>query len=132
MRHVLPALVRLATLGLALVAYAMVVVPMMTEPGDPNIGAGLIAFAGLVLASFAWSFVDGLRHGARPALGWWFSVAAALAAGWWVVLAAAERDASMSFGELLVADAGLLPFVFLLIAVPCAIGAGTGQALRRS
>ncbi len=42
------------------------------EDGGANIGAGLLAFAAVVLVSLVWSFVDGRRSGrAGSILGRW-------------------------------------------------------------
>ena len=130
MSHVLAVLVRLAALGIALAVYATLVVPSMSDAGDADIGAGLIAFAALALAGFGGALLDARRRGARTALGWWLVVAAGLAVGWWVALAV-PQDGSASFGELLAQDAGLLPFTFALVAVPATLGAALGRALPR-
>jgi hypothetical protein len=58
-------------------------------------------------------------------------VAAGLAVGWWVALAV-PRDTSMSFIELLAADAGQLPFTFGLVAGPAVAGAVIGRATART
>ena len=130
MSHVTAVLVRLAALGLALTAYTLLAVPAMSREGDANIGAGLLAFAALALVGLVGGAVDAVRHGAVTAVGWWVAVAVGLALGWWVTLAV-PRDSSMSFGELLAADAGLLPFTFGLVAVPAVVGAVVGRVLAR-
>ncbi|WP_210648682.1 hypothetical protein [Nocardioides sp. SYSU D00065] len=127
-RHLVAVLVRLAALGIALAAYTTLVVPSMSDAGDADIGAGLVAFAALALAGFGGALLDARRHGARTALAWWLAVAAGLAVGWWGALAM-PQDASASFGELLARDAGLLPFTFALLAIPAALGAALGRAL---
>ncbi|GAA1921825.1 hypothetical protein [Nocardioides hwasunensis] len=130
MRHLIAIVVRLAVLGLALTAYTWLVVPLTSASGDASIGAGLLAFAALFVVGFVGALVDARREGARTAAGWWVAVAAGLAVGWWIALAV-PRDSSMSFGELLVADVGTVPFTFGLVAFPAVAGAMLGQGLRR-
>ncbi len=127
MRHLVAVLVRLAALGVALAAYTLVVVPLMTEAGDDGLGAGLIAFAALVLIGFVGALVDARREGFAVAVAWWVVVAAGLAVGWWIALAVPQDD-SMSFGELLADGAGSIPFTIGLVAVPAAVGALVGRA----
>ena len=129
MSHVIAVLVRLALLGLALTGYTLLVVPRMSEPGDANIGAGLIAFAALMLVGLVGGLVDTLRVGAVTAVVWWLVIAAGLAVGWWIALAI-PQDGSSSFVELLAMDAGLLPFTFGLVAGPAVVGAVIGRAVR--
>ncbi|GAA5122989.1 hypothetical protein GCM10023339_42140 [Alloalcanivorax gelatiniphagus] len=130
MKHVIAVLVRLALLGLALTAYTQLVVPLMSSAGDADIGAGLIAFAALVVVGFVGCLVDTLRHGAVTAVVWWLAIAVCLAVGWWVALAV-PQDTSSSFGELLAADAELLPFTIGLVAFPAGVGAVIGHAVSR-
>ncbi len=127
MSHLVAAAVRAGVLGLALDVYSLL--PFASEDA---LGKGLIAFAGIVVVSGAWSFVDGLRHGLRTALLWWAAVAVLLALGWWVVFAATNRDSSMSFTDLLASDAGFIPFVLALVLVPAATGASFGSTLGRA
>jgi hypothetical protein len=130
MNTVIQVLVRLAVLATALTLYTLLVVPGMSEPGDANIGAGLIAFGGLMLAGFTGGALDSWRHGIRTAVLWWLAVGALLAVGWWIALAIPE-DSSMSFGELLALDVSTLPFTFGLVAGPAAVGALIGSIGRR-
>ena len=130
MSNVIAVLVRLAVLGIALTAYTLIAVPAMSEPGDANIGAGLLAFAALIVVSCIWSLVDGMRQGAPTAIARWAAVAVLLAVGWWVALAV-PQDSSMSFGELLAADAASIPFSIGLVLVPAVVGAVVGQAVGR-
>ncbi len=127
MRHVIAILVRLAVIGLALTGYTVLVVPMMSVAGDASIGAGLLAFAVLMLVGFVGCLLDTRQQGALIATTWWLVIAAGLAVGWWIALAI-PRDASLSFGELLAADAGSLPFTFGLVAVPAVLGAVIGRS----
>ncbi|MGF9756714.1 hypothetical protein AAII07_16060 [Microvirga sp. 0TCS3.31] len=128
--HVRAVLVRVAVLGVALTAYTQLVVPRTGDGGDAAIGAGLLAFAALALAGFCGCLVDTVKVGAVPAVAWWAVVAAVLAVGWWVALAV-PRDTSMSFTELLAADAGQPPFTFGLVAAPAVLGAVVGAAVSR-
>jgi hypothetical protein len=130
MTHVTAVLVRLALVGIALTGYTLLVVPRMTAPGDANIGAGLIAFGALMLIGFVGCLLDTLRHGAVTAVVWWLVIATGLAVGWWIALAI-PQDTSSSFGELLAADAGLLPFTIGLVAGPAVVGAVVGNAIPR-
>jgi hypothetical protein len=131
MRHVIAVLLRLAVIGLALTGYTVLVVPQMSEAGDADIGAGLIAFAVLMLVGFVGCLLDTRRHGAITATIWWLVIAAGLAVGWWIALAI-PRDTSASFGELLALDADLLPFTFGLVAGPAVVGAVVGRAVSPS
>lgn len=130
MRHVVAVLVRLAVLGVALTAYSLLVVPAMSDAGDADIGAGLLASAVLAVAGLVGALVDARREGAPVALAWWLAVAAGLAVGWWVALAV-PQDSSITFADALAADAGQLPFTFGLVAVPAVVGAVVGGMLRR-
>ena len=118
-------LVRVSVLGAALLLVTKL--PLAEEDA---LGTGLLAFAGLVVASGAWALVDGARHGARTAVRWWAPVAVVLAIGWWLVFAATQRDSTMSFTDLLASDAALVPFVVALVLVPAAVGAGLGTLVR--
>lgn len=131
MRHLVAVLVRLAGLGIALTAYTLAVVPLLAAAGDDGIGAGLIAFAALMVVGFVGALVDARRQGFAIAVVWWVLVAAGLAVGWWIALAV-PRDDSASFGELLADGAGSIPFTIGLIAVPAVIGALVGRATGRS
>lgn len=55
-------------------------------------------------------------------------MAVVLALGWLVARIAWERDDSMSFAEMLTADAGLIPFTVGLVLVPAVVGALIGGA----
>ncbi|CAM3771236.1 hypothetical protein [Nocardioides zeicaulis] len=131
MRHLVAVLVRLAAVGIALTAYTLAVVPLLAEGGDDGLGAGLIAFAALVVAGFVGAWVDARRQGFLVAVGWWVVVAAGLAVGWWIALAV-PQDGSASFGELLADGAGSIPFTIGLVAVPALVGAAIGRATGRS
>jgi hypothetical protein len=128
MRHVIAILVRLAALSLALTGYTVVVAPALSKSGDA-IGAGLLAFAALMLVGFVGCLLDTLRQGPVTAVLWWIAIATGLAVGWWIVLAI-PRDASLSFGELLSMDADQLPFTIGLVAGPAVVGAVIGRAAR--
>ncbi len=130
MNHVVAVLLRLALMGLALTAYTQLVVPRMSSSGDANIGAGLIAFAAMMLVGFVGCLVDTVRQGAVTAVVWWLAIAALFAVGWWVALAI-PQDTSSSFWELLALDAELLPVTIGLVAGPAVVGAVVGRAVRR-
>jgi hypothetical protein len=126
-RHVTAVLVRLAALGIALAVYTLVVAPLMADAGDDGLGAGLIAFAALVVVGFVGALVDARHHGFATAVAWWLAISAGLAVGWWIALAV-PQDGSMSFGELLADGAGTIPFTIGLVAVPAVVGALVGRA----
>ena len=127
MSSAVAALVRVAVLGLALV-----LVTLLPIASEDALGAGLLAFAGLVVASGGWAVVDGFRHGARTALLWWAVVAVVLALAWWLGFAATQRDGSLSFTQALTGDAGFVPFVIGLVLVPAAVGAALGGLAGRA
>jgi len=131
MSLLLRVLVRLVVLALVVTAYMELVVPLMGDPGDPNIGAGLIAFGIVIVVSFVWSVVDGRRRGLPSTVACWAIVAVALSLGWVVLLAVAERDGSMSTRDALSASLGLVPFTIGLVLVPSLVGAAIGQSLGR-
>ena len=131
MSLLLRVLVRLAVLAFVVGAYRELVVPLMSEPGDPDIGAGLIAFGIIIIISFVWSVVDGRRSGLTSTAARWAIVAVVFSLGWVVLLAVAERDGSMSTRDALSASLGLVPFTIVLVLVPSLVGAAIGQSLRR-
>ena len=123
----LAVLVRLVVLGAGLGLY-YAAMPFLFA--DDALGAGLIAFAALVVISFVWSLVDGRARGIGPALIVWVVVAAIFSIGWWIALAVSGADSSMTVVELLKADAFSLFFTGGLIAVPALAGAAIGSVLR--
>ena len=127
MSTLLAVLVRLVALGVGLGVY-YAALPLLFP--DDALGAGLIAFAALVLISFVWSLVDGRARGLGAALVIWVVVAAVFSIGWWIALAVSGADDSMTVVELLKADAFSLFFTGGLIAVPALVGAAIGGALR--
>lgn len=120
-------LVRLVVLGVGL---AVFYAALPTLFADDALGAGLIAFAALILISFVWSLFDGRASGFGAALVIWVVVAAVFSIGWWIALAVSGADDSMTVVELLKADAFSLFFTGGLIAVPALVGAAIGHALR--
>lgn len=133
MRILLAVPVRLVVIGGALAAYyAALPVLFPGDDGGANIGAGLLAFAGLSLISFCWSVFDGRARGFAPAASIWAGTGALLAAGWLVALALAEADASMSVMDHVTGDLATVPFVAGLVVAPAIVGAIIGHALRPS
>jgi tryptophan-rich sensory protein len=123
-------LVRCVGIGAGLATYAWVAPRVWrTEEGDANIGLGLLAFAVLMIASAAWALVDGTRRPFTAVAVVWLAVAAVISLGWTVTLAIAQADESMSTTDLLVADAGLVPFAFGLVVVPALLAGAVGQAV---
>ncbi|WP_156411689.1 hypothetical protein [Nocardioides sp. Soil805] len=124
-------LTRLAVMGAGLATYyGAVSLVTSDDGGGADIGAGLLAFSGLMLASFVWAFLDGRSNDLAATTVVWSLVAVALAAGWRVVVAVASADTSMSFAERLSADALSTLFTFGLVLVPAVLGAVVGGASR--
>jgi hypothetical protein len=124
------ALVRSVVLGAALAAYSSLPWLLVTGKGDASIGFGLLGFALLALASGAWAFADGTRRPVTVVASVWLLVGAAIGVGWVLALAVTQADESMSTADLLVADAGLVPFTIGLVAVPALLGSAVGQGRR--
>lgn len=101
-------LVRVGAFALALILFMQVVLPRLSEPGDANIGAGLLAFLALALAGFPWGMYDGRRMGVVPAVICRAVVSGVFPLGW------------------LVAEA------VSLVLIPAVIGAAIGSATRRA
>ena len=127
-----PALVVRATSLLVGIGAYYLLVPHLfpDEPGDAGaaIGAGLLAFGLLVVASGLWAFVDGTRRRLRDVAVIWIATGVVVALAWAVALALTEADASMSAWELFVHDLGLLPFTIGLVVAPAVVGGALGQA----
>lgn len=124
-------LVRATTLLVGIGAYYLLVPHVFPdEPGDAGaaIGAGLLAFALLVVVSGVWAFVDGSRRRFADVAVIWVATGVVVALGWAVGLAITEADASMSAWELFVHDLGLLPFTIGLVVAPAVVGGALGQA----
>ncbi len=123
-------LVRVGAFALALTLFIQVVLPRLSEPGDANIGAGLLAFLALALTGFLWGMYDGRRIGVVPAVICWAVVAGVFSLGWLVAEAVSDADASRSVMEGLTTDVALVPFTFTLVFIPAVIGAAIGSATR--
>ena len=61
-------LIRTAAITAVLVV-AYLIIDLTATKGDPNIGAGLMIFAALVVISVIWAFFDGRRQD-LPSAGW--------------------------------------------------------------
>ncbi len=124
--------IRLGAFALGLVAYdwaySQAVQP---TPGDADIGKGLLAFLALVLVSFAWAMVDGIRHRFVATAVVWLVVAVGFAVGWEVVLLAEVDEAGASFAELARADLGSVLFTVQLLFAPALVGATLGWLIQR-
>ncbi len=129
MRLLLAAIVRLVALGAGLAAYAAL--PALF-PGstDANIGAGLLAFGGIVVVSLGWAFADARRRGASSTVATWAIVAVAFGVLWLVGLATLEADDSMTLVDRLRLDASLVVFAAGLVLLPAALGAALGGRSR--
>jgi len=128
-RSVTALLVRATALLVGIGAYYVLVpVVFSDESGDAAIGAGLLAFGLIVLASGIWAFVDGTRRRFREVALIWIVAGIVVALGWAAGLALTDADASMSAWELFVHDLGLLPFTIGLVVAPAVVGGALGQA----
>jgi hypothetical protein len=113
---VLGALVR--ALVLVGVTLAWIEVVDRSESTDA-LGAGLVAFLVLLAISFAWSVVDGVRHGFARALLTWAVTAVLAAAGITVFVADSPAwDDVVFFG--------------VLLAVPALVGGGIGAIVHQA
>lgn len=130
MSLLLAVLLRVAVLGAMVTAYMQLIVPLLGEPGDPNIGAGLIAFAMVIVVSFGWSLVDGRGDGFSPTTVRWAIVAVIFSLGWVVLLVVAESDDALTTSEAVGAFVGLVPFTVGLVLAPGLVGAAIGRSLR--
>ena len=128
-RSVTALLVRATALLVGIGAYYVLVpVVFSDDSGDAAIGAGLLAFGLIVLASGIWAFVDGTRRRFREVALIWIVAGIVVALGWAAGLALTDADASMSAWELFVHDLGLLPFTIGLVVAPAVVGGALGQA----
>ena len=133
MPFAIPVLIRVVTIGAGLAGYYAALPWLFPDDGGgANIGAGLIAFAGLALVSFAWAALDARRRGSAATVVSWAAVAAVVAVGWLVVLAVVESDASISVVERVRADLALIALTGSLVLAPAALGAAVGGVLRPS
>ncbi|TGN66322.1 hypothetical protein EXE59_21945 [Nocardioides eburneiflavus] len=124
--------VRLAVMGAALAGYyASLPFVFPDDGGGANIGAGLIAFGGVVPVSFGWAYVDGRRRGAAATTATWAIVALAFGALWLIGLAVAEADDSMGLVERLRFDAFLAVWTAGLVLLPAGVGAAIGGTTHR-
>ena len=133
MNILVAAMVRSVVIGALLAAY-IVAIPVIfpDEGGGANIGAGLLAFAGLALIAAGWALLDGLSREFTRVVGSWCVVAALVAVGGLATRAIIEADGSLSILELISLDASLLPIGFSNLFLPALVGAAIGRALSRS
>lgn len=132
MRLLLAAIVRLVVMGAGLAAYYAALPALFPRSNDANIGAGLLAFAGIVVVSLGWAFADARRRGASSTVATWAIVAVAFGVLWLVGLATLEADDSMTLSERLRLDAFLVVFTAGLVLLPAALGAALGDRSRNS
>lgn len=130
MRLLLAALVRLVALGAGMAAYYTALPVLFPGSTDANIGAGLLAFGGIVVVSLGWAFADARRRGASSTIPTWAVVAVAFGVLWLVGLATLEADDSMTLVDRLRLDAFLVVFTTGLVLVPAALGAALGDRSR--
>jgi len=123
-------LVRAIVLGVGIGAYTWLAPRLM--PDDDGLGAGLLAFALLVVVAAIWGLVDGMRREFDRVALTWLVTGALVAVGWSLGLAVNGADSSMSTLELMRADVVLLPFTFGLVVVPALVGGAIGQAFGPS
>ncbi len=121
---ILSMLVRVVVVSAALSGYyAAVPFVFPDDGGGANIGAGLIAFAALMVISLGWAILDGREHGPLPTLVCWAIVSVVIAIGWLVIRGLVESDATMSAAELIGSDVFSLFFTSGLVLVSSALGA---------
>ncbi|MEI2712583.1 MAG: hypothetical protein V9G04_04620 [Nocardioides sp.] len=118
-------LIRTAAITAVLVV-AYLIIDLTATKGDPNIGAGLMIFAALVVISVIWAFFDGRRQDLPKTLAAWTIVALVVSVGWLVTRAILEAgDEAL---ELILADLFTIPFTVGLILAPALLGAVLGRA----
>ena len=99
MRLLLAAIVRLVVMGAGLAAYYAALPALFPGSNDANIGAGLLAFGGIVVVSLGWAFADARRRGTSSTVATWAIVAVAFGVLWLVGLATLEADDSADPGR---------------------------------
>jgi hypothetical protein len=118
-------LLRGAVLVASLATYFGVLRLLGDSAGDPNIGAGLLAFVLIVMVAGGWGFLDGRRLPLGRVVRIW--AAAGTAVGLVQVGLVAwndgEWDGSVIAADLLV----LFPFMVGLVLVPAVVGAAVGS-----
>jgi len=122
-------LVRAIVLGAGIGVYTWLAPRLM--PDDDGLGAGLLAFALIILiivVTAVWGLVDGRRREFGRVAVIWLVTGVLVAVGWSIGLAVNGADSSMSIPELMLADVALLPFTFGLVAAPALVGGAIGQA----
>ena len=124
-------LVRLTVIALALGAYYLAIPALFPDSRDANIGAGLIAFAGLVLVSLGWAFADGRRRGAAPTVVIWAAVATAFGVLWLLAMTVLDPDDGIGLVQRLRLDASTAVFAAGLVLVPAGVGAAIGGSTHR-
>lgn len=131
MSTVVAVLVRLTVIALALGAYYLAIPALFADSPDANIGAGLIAFAGLVLVSLGWAFADARGRGVAPTVATWAAVAIAFGVLWLLALTVLDPDDGISLVERLRLDASTAVLTAGLVLVPAGVGAAIGGTLHR-
>ncbi len=134
-RLVLTVLVRVAALGGGITVYYLLLpVLFRDDGGGANIGAGLIAFGLIVLASAVWGFFDGVRFPLATVVLTWVAASLLVAVVWAIGLAVNEADASVGVLEQVRTNLDLVPFAIGLVLVPAlaagAIGRSVGAGRR--
>ena len=132
MRLLLAAIVRLVVMGAGLAAYYAALPALFPGSNDANIGAGLLAFAGIVVVSLGWAFADARRRGTSSTVATWAIVGVTFGVLWLVGLATLEADDSLTLVDRLRLDAFLAVFTAGLVLVPAALGAALGDRSRSS
>ncbi len=112
----LGALVRAAVLLVVTLAWVEVV---DRSDSTDALGAGLIAFLLLVTISFAWSIVDGVRHGFLATVLRWLPTAVLGGVG--ITLFVVDEQAWSD-----------VVFFAILLLAPAVVGAGIGGLLHRA
>lgn len=129
-RNLLHVLLRAAVVWGAAMLLGTLLTLTTGRDGGANIGAGLLSFAVILVASLVWSVIDGRRHSRGWVLGVWAAVAVLVAIG--VVL---QIQGPGSGVDLTVLVSDLLstgPFILGLVLVPALVGALTASGRRRA
>ncbi len=123
----LPALVRFAVL-LGIDGAFLVLAEITAEPGDADIGLGLLFFLVVAVVAGAWAILDGRRVGLARTVVVWLVAGVLLGIAMPILIGLLDGfDWSVVASDL----AAFVPFTVALVVAPAAVGGAIGQALRR-
>jgi hypothetical protein len=121
-------LLRSAVLVAGLATYFGILRLAGDSANDPNIGAGLLAFLLIVVASGVWGFFDGRRLPLGRVVRVW--AVAGVALGLVMLGLIAWNDGEWDGGVIAADVVVLFPFMVGLVLVPATIGAAVGSSGR--